>query len=88
MILKPSAYLPQSEKKHLDIKMSPSDLLAREEKFEMDEARKIMEQILNAESIKGDEELKKLVECTGPKWFERGDNIVLPWRLWFIYDAM
>ena len=78
MILDPTFYLPESEKKKRDLKLHAHDLLLREEYFECLEAQKIMRQVLQSFGLEEDN-LKQTVESTGPMWYERGEEMVLPW---------
>jgi uncharacterized membrane protein YcaP (DUF421 family) len=78
MILAPTSYLPQSEKKKRDLKLHPHDLIAREEHFELLEAQKIMRQVLQSLGLDEDQ-LKQAVELTGAKWYEQGEEMTLPW---------
>jgi hypothetical protein len=78
MVFDPRAYVPQSEKKRPDLKLSPQDVLAREEHYEHLAAEAIMKQILGAAHI-SESDLKSAVESNGAKWYERGEAIELPW---------
>jgi hypothetical protein len=78
MILEPKRYMPQSEKQQRDLHLSTADVLAREEHFELVEAQGIMKKILTAINL-SECELKAAVESTGARWFDRGEEIALPW---------
>ena len=78
MILDPKRYVPQSERKQRDLCLRPTDLLAREEHFELIEAQGIIKKILTFIDM-SERNLKSEVESTGARWFERGEAIVLPW---------
>jgi hypothetical protein len=78
MILDPASYLPESEKKKRDVKINAHDFLVREEHLELLEAQKIMRQVLQTLGLEEDH-LKQTVESTGPMWYERGEEMVLPW---------
>jgi len=78
MILAPKRYIPQSEKTQRDLRLNSTDVLAREEHFELVEAQEIMKNILTFLNM-SEGELRLAVESTGARWFERGEAIALPW---------
>ena len=78
MILEPNRYIPQSERTQRDVRLNSTDILAREEHFELLEAQEIMKKILTFINMSEDE-LRLAVESTGARWFERGEDIILPW---------
>ena len=79
MILDPTFYLPESEKKKCDLKLQANDLLVREEHFELLEAQKIMRQVLQSIGLEEDD-LRHTVETTGHMWYKLGEEMVMPWN--------
>jgi hypothetical protein len=78
MMLDTKSYVPEHEKKRVDLKLYSTDVLAREEHFELTAAQDIFRNILGFAGI-SEEDLKQTVESTGYQWYERGDEMRLPW---------
>jgi transposase len=78
MTLDHKAYIPQSKKKRSDLKLSSNNVLVQEEHFELLTAKEITEAILDSAGISV-EELWHFVKSIGVKWYEPGEEIVLPW---------
>jgi hypothetical protein len=81
MLLAPKSYVPKSERERLDLELHPDDVLAREEHYELVAAQKILRDILKSEGI-NEGELRTLVESTGTRWYDRGEEITLPTTSW------
>ena len=61
-----------------DILLPPWDLLSTEEYNELQAAQDIMREILDFAKL-SEESLSSLVNTTGPRWFECGEEMLLPW---------
>ena len=76
MILYPRSYIPSTEIKKPELKITAMDLLVREEHFEFEAAAKIMREVLESLNCSSNNLLDILCK-SGAAWFERGEEVKL-----------
>jgi tryptophanyl-tRNA synthetase len=75
MIIHPKQYLSQSEGKCAEMKLADWDILCREEKAELEEAQRVIQNVLT-QVLAGGISLDDQVLLGGENWMKLGNDLI------------